>query len=99
MLRCRKTGLLISVVLARCCHTEIGVSWLIESPKCERQHTTVLALLNKRNNAIESLRVLPSLIHSAQHIRVRPESDWLKSGVLLEKTTDLLEAVTAHGSI
>jgi DNA invertase Pin-like site-specific DNA recombinase len=95
LLRYRGTGLLISVVFARCCTGSLGRSWIIEIPTFERRRTTLLALLDFSSNAIESLRVFSGIPTKDRHMRVREGDDWLRSGVPLERISDLLDAVRA----
>jgi len=99
MLRYRRTGLLISVVFARCCHGSLGRSWIIETPRSERKRTTLLALLAFGSNAIESLKVFPGIPTKDRHLRVRESDDWLASGVPLARISDLLDAVRAVRSV
>lgn len=89
LLRYRRTGLLISVVIARCYRTKMGLSWQIQAPKSERNRTTVVALLDEKNSEIESLRVFPN----AHRMRVRMDKGQLSRGVPLEKIADLLLAL------
>jgi DNA invertase Pin-like site-specific DNA recombinase len=49
LLRYRKTGLLISVIVAKYCPTKLGNSWMVPAPMSERKRPTVLALLNENN--------------------------------------------------
>jgi len=95
LLRYRKTGLLISVVLARCCPTKQGLSWLVEPPRSERKRATIIALLDERNVGIESLRIFPNVPRKDQHMRLRPGTAWLASGFLLENIGDLIQALGA----
>jgi hypothetical protein len=93
LLRYRRTGLLILVVFARCCHGSLGRSWIIETPTSERKRTTLLALLDVGNNAIESLRIFPGIPIRDRHMRVRENDDWVRSGVPLVSVSNFLEAV------
>jgi hypothetical protein len=93
LLRYRKTGLLISIVLARCCPTKIGVSWLIEAPKSERKRTTILAFLDEKNGSIKFLRVFRRLVSKELHVRVREGTNWLQSGMQLDGFPDFLKVL------
>ena len=95
MLRYRKTGLLISITFGRSCTRGSGRSWIIETPKAERKRTTLLALLDVQGGAIESLRMFLSVPATDRHMRVKEDSDWLKSGVVLENVSDFLEVLKA----
>ena len=93
LLRYRKTGLLISVMVGRCCPTKLGDSWLVHAPMSERKRPTVLALLNESNAAIRSLIVLPRLDSKYLHVRVRQQSHFLRLGEQLEKLSDFLAVI------
>ncbi len=94
MLRYCRTGLLISVVIARHCPTGRGKSrWLVETPKSERKRMTVLALLGEQNTSIESLRVFSKMDFKRLSIHVRADSEWLRSGEPLEAISEFLEVV------
>jgi hypothetical protein len=95
MLRYRKTGLLISVLFARCCESSAGPSWIIEAPRSERKRTTLLAFLNVRGDAIDALRLFPNIPTKNRHMRVRRDDGWFRSGVPLHEISELFEAITA----
>jgi hypothetical protein len=82
-------------VFARCCNGSLGRSWIIETPTSERKHTTLLALLDVGSNAIESLKAFSGIPTKDRHMRVREGDDWLRSGVPMERISDLLDAVRA----
>lgn len=89
LLRYRRTGLLISVLIAPCYPTQSGLSWRMHCPRSERDRTTIVALLDQDNSAIKSLRVFPN----APRMRVRLDNGALSGAVHLEKITDLLHAL------
>lgn len=89
LLRYRRSGLLISVVIARCHPTPSGLSWRVHAPRSERDRTTVVALLDQNNSAIQSLKVFPN----APRMRVRLDNGTLCGTIQLEKITDLLEVL------
>ncbi|MGC2195694.1 MAG: recombinase family protein [Terriglobales bacterium] len=94
LLRYRRTGLLISVVLARCYPAKIGrMRWLVEAPKNERRRVTLVALLNEGNTAIVGLRVFRRMNIPGPDIRVREGCKWLQAGIPLERASDLLTAI------
>jgi DNA invertase Pin-like site-specific DNA recombinase len=95
MLRYRKTGLRISVLFARCCESSAGRSWIIEAPRSERKHTTLLAFLNARGDAIDALRLFLNVPRKDRHVRVREDDGWFGSGVPLHDISELFEAITA----
>jgi len=61
----------------------------------KRNRITLLAVLDIRGGAIEALRLLPKLPTMHRYMRVRETDDWFKSGVPLEKLSDLLDALKA----
>ena len=65
----------------------------VPDPQINEVKFISLPVTNRQNNAIESLRVLPRLSQNERYLRVRPGSDLLRSGVLLENATGFLEAV------
>jgi DNA invertase Pin-like site-specific DNA recombinase len=93
LLRYRKTGLLISVVVARRYHSKTGGIWSIETPKSEWKRTTIVALLDKDNRAIESLRVFPRLCQKQMKVRVGAKNEGTKAGLPLENIEDLFTVV------
>jgi DNA invertase Pin-like site-specific DNA recombinase len=93
LLRYRKTGLLISVMVAQCCPTKLGNSWLVPAPMSERKRPTILALLNENNTSIRSLTVLARLDSRYLHVRVREKSQLLQLGEPLEELSDFLAVV------
>lgn len=90
LLRYRRTGLLISVVIARYYPTKTGGSWRIEAPKAERKRATVVGLLDHQNTTIQSLVVFPRI----SRIRLSPEVGFGK-GVIMGRISELL-AVLEH---
>lgn len=93
LLRYRKTGLLVSVMVAKWCPTKLGNSWLVPAPMSERKRPTILALLNESNTSIRSLTVLPRLDSKYLHVRLRENSHLLRSGEPLEEISDFLAVV------
>ena len=95
LLRYRRTGLLISVVVARYGSTRKGESrWFIESaPRDERKRVTILALLDNELTRIQSMRVFPRLECKFTKFRVASEGDWLRSGQVLEKVADFIRVL------
>ena len=92
LLRHRPTGLLISVVVARCVTNKAGISWQMGAPMSRRGRTTVLALLDKSNTSIQSMHVLDNL-RKSHHVRVRETTEWLKAGEFLTHPSELLTTV------
>lgn len=94
VLKCRRTGLLIAVLIARCCPTKRGVMrWFVIPAENERSRVTLLALLNEQNTSIEQLRVFPNMRIQRHGRQVREGSEWLQSGIRLENLSDLLEVL------
>jgi hypothetical protein len=93
LLRYKKTGLLISVMVAKCYPTKLGNSWLVPAPMSERKRPTILALLNEQNTAIKSVIVLPRLDSKYLHVRVREKGHLLRFGEPLEELSDFLAVV------
>lgn len=89
LLRCRKTGLLISVVIAWCRPTKTGASWRLRSRPTERKRPTIVALLDLKNSRVESLRVFPRLLQEQINIRVGQVKDSPRTGLALENISDL----------
>lgn len=85
LLRYRRTGLLISVVIARYYAAKTGGGWRIEAPKAERKRVTVVGFLDQENMEIESLAVFPRTFR----MRVRLEKG-LALGVPLGRISELL---------
>ena len=93
LLRYRKTGLLISVMVAKCCPTKMGDSWLVPAPMAERKRPTILALLDENNTSIRSFIVLPRLDTKYLHVRIREGSHLLSLGQPLKELSDFLAIV------
>jgi len=96
MLRYKRTGLLISVVLAlRESSPQAGPYWCIEHPAIERKRVTILALMNDDNTAVRKLLVLPRLNYPGKSVRVREGSQWLREAQTLEKASDLVDLISS----
>jgi uncharacterized MAPEG superfamily protein len=94
LLKRRQTGLLVSVVLARCYPTvKRGLRWIVEPPQKERKRVTVLALLDKTNASINEMRVFRMLPASRMAYHVGVNSEWLNAGAVLYRPADLLRIV------
>jgi DNA invertase Pin-like site-specific DNA recombinase len=90
VLKRRRTGLLVSVVLARCYATvRRGIRWVIAPPKNERKRVTVLALLNETNCSIKQIRVFRRMPKRKTTMYVGDYNRWLNSGVQLHEMADL----------
>lgn len=93
LLRCRKTGLLIAVVVAWCYPTKTDASWRVRSRPSERKRPTIVALLDLSNSRVESLRVFPRLFQEQFNIRVGRLEDSPRTGIALENISDLFTAL------
>ena len=94
LLKRRRTGLLISVVLVRC-YSGCGRSprWIVQPPMSERKRVSVLAFLDESNSRILQGRVFPRISERKKAMHVAENSQWLNSGLLLQGTTDILSAI------
>jgi hypothetical protein len=93
LLRCRRTGLLISVQLARCQTTKKReMRWSVDPRFGECHRTTALVLLDERNTGIGRLYAVRGLQGSHRFV-LHQNSEFLKRGILVEHTAKLLDAV------
>jgi hypothetical protein len=93
LLRYRRTGLLIAIVVARYCKGKSRDFWRIEAPQNEGERPAIVAFLDAENMAIGSLQVFPRLRFSRLTVRVGTSNEWLCSGKLLERTSDFLKVL------
>jgi hypothetical protein len=94
LLKYRKTGLLISIMLARYVHTSAGKPrWLIRFIKNERKRVTILALLNENNTSIKELRVFRKIRMRTGSTQVEANNQWLQSGLPLKQLSELMQIV------
>jgi DNA invertase Pin-like site-specific DNA recombinase len=94
VLRCRKTGLPIAIVVAWRYWTGNGTSWRVRPRALELKMPTVVALLDETNSRIESLRVFSRLFPQPQfNIRVGPLKDSPRTGLALENISDLFSVL------
>jgi DNA invertase Pin-like site-specific DNA recombinase len=92
LLKYRRTGLLMSVLLATCYPTKFGrPRWFFRPPRSERKRPTIVGLLNESNTTIDRLLVFQNIPFSKT--KVPEDSEWLRSGVPLKRTCDLLEII------
>lgn len=93
MLRVRKTGLLMSVVVARFQPTR-GTRqprWFIEPSSYERKRTTILGLMDDRNASVTSIRVFRKMDYgNATNLKFALDHRWWQMGKPLERIPDLL---------
>ena len=89
LLRQCQSGLLVSVILARCYSTKRrGLRWIVSQPTNERGRVTVLAMLDCTNSYVKQIRVFPGIYTRQLDMRVGENSEWLKSGLLLQALKD-----------
>jgi DNA invertase Pin-like site-specific DNA recombinase len=93
LLRYRKTGLLIAVVLAQHGEDTSGAYWRIDGPRAEGKRTAIVAFLNQENTVIQSLRVFQQLRFARLTIRNGRNDEWLLSGRLLRDAGQFLEVL------
>jgi DNA invertase Pin-like site-specific DNA recombinase len=90
LLRFRRTGLLIAVVLAHQRTYSDTTFWRLDAPKAERKRPVILGLLNEEHSAIQSVWVIPQLLSSRLTIRGSKGENWLRSGEQLDRVSDFL---------
>ncbi len=94
-LKYRRTGLLISLLIARCSVSKRGrIGWLLEPPATERARTTVVAFLGKENLSVESMSLFKRLDFVGKTVRIRAGDDLLKSGVELMGLSDFHKVIS-----
>ena len=94
LLKQRRTGLLVSVVLARCYAIKNGSRWIVEPPIKERKRMTVLALLNEWNTSIKEIRVFHRMPTNKLGLRVGEKNEWLSMGEVLHHSADLRQVIS-----
>ena len=99
LLRYRKTGLLIAVVLAQHGKDTFGDYWRIDAPRSEEKRTALVAFLNEQNTEIQSLRVFRKFRFARLTVRDGRNNEWLLSGRLLPDVgqfVNVLEMIRAN---
>ena len=92
LLRCRRTGLLISVLLARHRATRRGEArWIVVPHKKERHRMTVLVLLDESNSAVSQMWVFPNV--SMRRFTLRPNGKEFQGGIALNNPAHLIDTV------
>jgi DNA invertase Pin-like site-specific DNA recombinase len=102
LLRVRKTGLLISVVVARFQPTirTRQARWLIEPSRHERKRTTILGLMNDLNAAVTSIRVFRKMNYgNATNLKFALDHPWWQTGNHLEQISDLFAVSQRYSPI
>ena len=96
LLRVRKTGLLISVVVARFQPTTRTRQprWFIEPSSYERKRVSILGLMDERNASVTSMKVFRKMDYpNATNLKFRLDNDWWRTGEPLEKVADSLDVL------
>jgi len=94
LLRQRQSGILVSVILAKCYSTKRhGLRWIVWQPMNERHMITLLAMLDRQNSYVKQIRVFPGINTSQIVMHVGENSEWLTSGLLLQTMKDLAAMV------
>ena len=91
-LKYRKTGLLVSVLIANCSPTKTGeLRWLVHPPRHERERLIVVAFLNQDNTVIERSLAFDNV--PFKRTRVSESSEWFRSGISLNQASDFLNVI------
>jgi len=95
LLRYCKTGLLISVVVARYFPTRTGkVRWLIDVPKRERKRVAILGLMDEQRASIRTMFVFLNMEYGYPTSRkFGKDSAWLQTGERLDNLSDFLQVL------
>ena len=94
LLKYRRTGLLISLVIARKFTAQSGKRrWMIEAPQTERKRMTILALMDEQNAMVQSMRVFRKMNYPKKSIEVDSDNRWLQTGMALGRVSDLLQVI------
>jgi hypothetical protein len=96
VLRLRKTGLLISVVVARIKPTARTRQprWLIEIPKPERKRVAILGIMDENNARIIGMNVFRNMQYpNATSPKFGADSAWFHAGERLMRVSDFLEVL------
>src|SRR5262249_25682529 len=101
MLKYRKTGLLISVLVARYRTTPKGKGrWFIEPPENEWQRAAIVGLMDENNASIKTTRGFACMnFPNATNFKFGQDHEWWQSGELLRSPGELLTLLNyARGS-
>ncbi len=92
-----KSGLLISIMIARCCPTVKGETrWLLDYGgvcEAERNRVTLVALLDERNTAVKEVVIFSKADFSGRRIHLRRGDNWLQSGTPMKRISDFFEVL------
>jgi hypothetical protein len=98
VLRVRKTGQLISVVVARFQPTTLARQprWFIEITKSERKRMAILGLMDESNASITTMRIFRNMEYpNLTSLKFGLDSEWLQAGERLQNVTDFLEVLNS----
>jgi DNA invertase Pin-like site-specific DNA recombinase len=88
-----ETGLIVSVVISHSIGEKSkGLTWQINPIAHERLYVTLLALLDGNNSIVQEMLLFPN-IDRQKRFHVTKDSVWLKRGLSLKCTSQLLDAV------
>ena len=93
LLRYRKTGLLVAVVLAQHGKDTTGHYWRIDAPRTEEKRAAIVAFPNEENTSIQSLRVFRRLRFARLTVRNGRDDEWLLSGRVLTDVGQFLDVL------
>lgn len=97
ILRYRKTGLLIAIVIGWYGHGKKRDSWRVRARPEERERSAVVALLDTSNSRIESLRVFAKMPNNGQfQVPVGEFEESPRTGVALERISDFFTVLCAY---
>ena len=101
MLRYKRTGLLISVMVARHHPTGTGKArWFIQPPRNERRRVTILGLMNEDNASVTTIRVFRTLDYpNRTNLKFAQSDQWWEKGERLETISELLHVLARVGAI
>ncbi len=89
-------GVLVSVLLCRCEVTPTGrVGWVVHPGTVERDYLTLLAMMNKRNDRIQSYYLVRNTRQPEVEFTVAAGDPWLRAGQRLQRLADVDRAVKA----
>jgi hypothetical protein len=97
LLRVRKTGQLISIIVARFLPTARTREprWFIELPKSERKRVAILGLMDERNSAITTMWVFRNMKYpNLTTLKFSLDGEWLQTGERLQNVGDFLDVLS-----
>jgi len=95
LLRYRKTGLLVAVVLAQYGRDAVGDYWRIDAPRVERKRPALVVILDDDNSTIRSLRIFRQLEFPILTVRAGKTDDWLRLGHPIADISEVVNVLKA----